>query len=166
VGKLKRCTRSTAFDFAGNRHEAAGEVTLNSFDGVRNGVLAVDQDVDGHWCKRGTEVERPDSRAVRFTLARDETISGIACKASAEVVIEVAGRFKRPGDRGGKGRRPLEDRFHPGAVAIGWCYSIGRFTDFNVYKGSGYGHLAEAATVEGIAYQAGALVRFQMANQK
>jgi hypothetical protein len=88
VGKLKRCTPSAEFDFAGNRYLDVGEVTLNGFDGVEKGVLAADQDVDGHWCKRGTEVLRPDKRAIAFTLARDETVSGIACKAGEEVVIE------------------------------------------------------------------------------
>ncbi len=88
LGKLKRCTPSAEFDFAGNRYLDVGEVTLNGFDGVEKGVLAKDQDVDGHWCKRGTEVQRPDKNALVFTLARDETVSGIACKAGEEVVIE------------------------------------------------------------------------------
>jgi hypothetical protein len=88
VGMLKRCTPSAAFDFAGNRYLADTEVTLNGFDGIGRGVLAVDQDVDGHWCKQGTQVERPEKRAIRFTLARDEMVSGIACKAGEEVVIE------------------------------------------------------------------------------
>jgi hypothetical protein len=34
------------------------------------------------------------------------------------------------------------------------------FTDFNILDGAGWGHLAEGAVFEGIAYQAGALVRF------
>lgn len=89
IGKLKRCTASAAFDFRGNRYQADAEVTLNSSDRVALGVLAADQDVDGHWCKQGTEVERLAERGIRFTLVRDETVSGIACKAGTEVVLAV-----------------------------------------------------------------------------
>jgi hypothetical protein len=83
LGKLKRCTPSVDSEFAGNSYLAGPEVTLNAYDGVALGVLAADQDVDGHWCKHGTEVERPNQRAVRFTLARDETISAIAPRAAS-----------------------------------------------------------------------------------
>jgi hypothetical protein len=248
VGKLRRCTPSADFEFSANQYAAVGEVTLNGFDGVRNGVLAVDQDVDGHWCKGGTEVERPENRPIRFTLARDETISGIACKAGNEVVIEpvngrvtsavlahdqeIAGIPCRGGEAigfaYGDGSYPLEScvirrpvklmgvEWPAGsalnalargwlevtlpeassAVVIGEVKAVGRsrisfsqephlldsvrsmdadayaemrgghFADLNFYQGSAYGHLAEAATVEGIAYGAGDLVRFPSVSQK
>jgi hypothetical protein len=53
IGELMRCTSSAQFQFRGNEYVADSEVTFNSFGGVERGVLAVDQDVDGHWCKTG-----------------------------------------------------------------------------------------------------------------
>lgn len=91
LGKLKACTASTNFDFAGNRYLGGVAVTLNSSGAMEQGVLAADQDVDGHWCKQGTEVGRADKLANRFTLARGEAISGVACKAGAEVRLDAQG---------------------------------------------------------------------------
>jgi hypothetical protein len=89
IGKLMECTASAAFDFDGNRYQADAEVTLDSSGHVLIGVLAVDQGVDGHWCKQGTVVACLEKRAISFTLARDETVYGIACKAGKEVVVEM-----------------------------------------------------------------------------
>ena len=88
IGKLRRCTLASELEFHGNRYQSGSEITFNGSDGIDRGILAADQDVDGHWSKAGTEVERPDYRAIRFTLARDETIGRVACKAGAEVVLE------------------------------------------------------------------------------
>lgn len=247
IGKLRRCTLASELEFKGNRYRSGSEITFNGFDGVDLGVLAVDQDVDGHWCKGGTEVERPDYRAIRFTLARDEKIGRVACKAGAEVVLErtegrvtsallahdqlidgIPCRGGEPvGFDYGDGSYPLDSCVISRAVTIldvAWpagsslnglsrgfleatlpadssTLTIGevkivgrskiqmkktppaldhvapdekgyaelrgaRFTGLNFYEGTAYGHLRQAATVDGVAYEAGALVRFKIGPQK
>jgi hypothetical protein len=248
IGKLRRCTSSAELEFRGNRYLADTELTFNPFDGVERGILAVDQDVDGHWCKGGAEIERREDRAIRFTLGRDETVGGVDCKAGTEVRLEqekgrvvsaVLSHDQQIGGfpcRGGEavgfdygdGSYPLDSCVisHPvtvvdvvwpagsglrglsmdwleatlpvdsGQLTIGEVKIVGRckvhlkktpptlesvapldeagyaelrgarFAEFNVVDGSGWGRLAEAANFDGIAYQAGALVRFVIGPQK
>ncbi len=240
IGKLRRCTLASELEFKGNRYQSGSEITFNGFDGVDLGILAVDQDVDGHWCKAGTEVERPDYRAIRFTLARDETIGRVACKAGTEVVLERTNGLvtsavlskdqlldaipcrggEAVGFEHGDGSYPLDSCIVAREVTIlgvpwpagsslealsrdfllatssnltiGEVKIVGRskiqmkktppsldhvtpdengyaefrgarFADLNFYEGTSYGHLREPATVDGVAYEAGALVRFKIA---
>jgi hypothetical protein len=89
AGRLKRCTASAPFEFKGHRYAGHYEVTLNAAGDIAQGLLAEDQEIDGHLCKQGTLIGRPRDRVTRFTPAREETIGGIACKAGSEVLLEA-----------------------------------------------------------------------------
>lgn len=89
--KLARCTLSTSFAVHGTRYAADSRLQLDSAGNVELGVLAGDEDVEGHSGKKGTIVERSQGYPTRFTPARDETIAGIDYKADGEIRLNLMG---------------------------------------------------------------------------
>jgi hypothetical protein len=83
MGQQMRCTLGSDWQ-RGQTFQAGTELWIGDGGEVEMGTLAGDQMFEGQLCLGGTLVMR-DADRVHFTVARDEVVRGIACKAGTKV---------------------------------------------------------------------------------